>query len=170
MYDSDVWVDWYVTKLPLLPRNRPTPKMHYSGTAGQRDRCVLGFGSDRSIKKQPLGRFRLLCCGIFVTEVKSLISRFTAFGSLIYCVLEMEATQFIFISNKQLFPLSSQWGLIKTLWTTIFFSNLNDWLNVMFNSSNGGDDDHLYDFNTKWETCSMLFIKNTRSSFVLLEL
>jgi hypothetical protein len=48
----------------------------------------------------------MLCCGIFVTEVKSLISRFTAFGSLIYCVLEKEATQFIFISDKQLFPLS----------------------------------------------------------------
>lgn len=157
------------------PSNAQNALQRHSGTAGpvcfgfwvlgriDRSRNNLSDVSDCSAAL-------LLCCGIFVTEVKSLISRFTAFGSLIYCVLEMEATQFIFISNKQLFPLSSQWGLIKTLWTTIFFSNLNDWLNVMFNSSNGGDDDHLYDFNTKWETCSMLFIKNTRSSFVLLEL
>ena len=90
VYDSDVWVDWYVTKLPLLPRNRPTPKMHYSiqdRAAGQRDRCVFDR-IDRSIKEQPLGRFRLIaaagCCGIFVTEVKSLISQHLEVSSTVY--------------------------------------------------------------------------------------
>ena len=84
----------------------------WSITAAQRDSGtvlrVLGRIDRSRNNLSDVSDCSAVCCGIFVTEVKSLISRFTAFGSLIYCVLEMEATQFIFISNKQLFPLSSQ--------------------------------------------------------------
>jgi hypothetical protein len=59
-----------------------------SGTAGQRDSAsgtgVFWVGSiDQETTSRTFQIALLLRCGILVTEVKSLISRFTAFVSLI---------------------------------------------------------------------------------------